>query len=205
MEVIRNEKLVLASGNKGKLREMSQLLQPMGLQLRPQSDWNTPEAVENAPTFIENALIKARHASAHTGLAALADDSGLVVPALGGQPGIRSARYGADHGLQGPVDAANNALLLRHMEGLEGPERRAFFYCAMVLLRGADDPAPLVATAAWWGEVLKAPQGKDGFGYDPLFWVDQHQCSSAQLGAELKNAISHRGKAVQQLLGALRR
>lgn len=204
MEALNNGLLVLASGNAGKLRELAQLLQPMGFTLRAQSEWGTPEAVEDAPTFIENALIKARHAAAHTGHAAIADDSGLVVPALGGEPGIRSARYGADHGAPGG-DSENNQVLLRRMSDLHGPERRAFFYCAMVLTRSERDPAPLVATAAWWGAILHEPRGKHGFGYDPLFWVAEHDCSSAQLSPELKNSLSHRGRAVRTLLGALGR
>ena len=204
MEALNNGLLVLASGNAGKLRELGQLLQPMGFTLRAQSEWGTPEAVEDAPTFIENALIKARHAADHTGHAAIADDSGLVVPALDGEPGIRSARYAADHGQPGG-DAENNRVLLSRMAGLRGAERRAFFYCAMVLTRSSHDPAPLVATAAWWGQILEEPRGEHGFGYDPLFWVSEHDCSSAQLSAELKNSISHRGRAVRTLLGALGR
>jgi XTP/dITP diphosphohydrolase len=198
------EVLVLASGNAGKLRELGELLAPLGLALRPQSDWPMQEAVEDAPTFIENALIKARHAAAHSGHPAIADDSGLVVPALGGAPGIRSARYAADNGQAGG-DGANNRLLLHNMAALQGAQRQAFFYCAMVCVQSPGDPAPLVATAAWWGEILAEPRGDQGFGYDPLFWVAAHNCSSAELPREVKNAISHRGQALRALLGALGR
>lgn len=199
------EVLVLASGNAGKLRELDQLLSPLGFDLRPQSDWGMPEAIEDASTFVENALIKARHAVRYSGHAAIADDSGLVVPALNGQPGIRSARFAADHGKDDPGDAANNSLLLEKMAEMEAALRSAFFYCAMVMVRTVDDPAPLVATATWWGKILTAPRGEHGFGYDPLFWVDEHQCSSAQLPSPVKNAISHRGQAVKALLGAINR
>jgi XTP/dITP diphosphohydrolase len=190
--------LVLASGNAGKLREMGELLAPLGFALRPQSDWDTPEADETGLTFLENALLKARNAAAHTGEAAIADDSGLVVPALGGRPGIRSARY-SDEG----TDAANNRRLLADMEALAEEQRAAHFYCAMVLLRHPEDPAPVVATAAWHGRILPAPRGDGGFGYDPLFFVPDRGCASAELPREVKNAISHRGQAVAALVAAL--
>lgn len=191
--------LVLASGNAGKLREMEQLLNPLGFRLRPQSDWQVPEAVEDGLTFLENALIKARHTASLTGRAALADDSGLVVPALGGEPGIHSARYSQD-----PVgDAANNAKLLQALEGLEGDQRQAYFHCTVVLLRSPSDPAPLVASADWWGSVLHEPRGSGGFGYDPLFLVPDLGCSSAELPPATKNRISHRGQAIRALAKAL--
>lgn len=200
MESVRDHDLVLASGNAGKLRELRQMLEPLGFRLRPQSDWDTPEAVEDGLTFVENALIKARNACAHTGHPAIADDSGLVVPALGGAPGIRSARYSeAPRG-----DEANNEKLLRAMSGLSGDDRSAYFYCAMVLARTPDDPAPLVATASWRGRILEAARGEGGFGYDPLFLVPGPGCSSAELPAQEKNRVSHRGQAVRGLLGALR-
>jgi len=191
--------LVLASGNPGKLREMEQLLGPLGFRLRPQSDWQVPEAVEDGLTFLENALLKARHAARLTGLAAVADDSGLVVPALGGQPGVHSARYSHD-----PVgDAANNAKLLRALEGLEGDQRQACFHCTVVLLRSPSDPAPLVASADWWGSILHEPRGTGGFGYDPLFLVPDLGRSSAELPPATKNRISHRGQAIRALAEAL--
>lgn len=191
--------LVLASGNAGKLRELEDLLGPLGYVLRPQSEWDTPEAVEDAPTFVENALIKARNAAGHTGRPAIADDSGLVVSALGGEPGIFSARYAGEGG-----DTANNALLLENMAGLKGEDRVAYFYCAMVLVCSRSDPAPVIATARWHGSILPAPRGDGGFGYDPLFLVDGMDCSSAELPAETKNRLSHRGQAARALAAALR-
>lgn len=193
------ETLVLASGNAGKLREFNELLEPLGMRVRPQSDWETPEAEETGLTFIENALLKARNAASHTGQPALADDSGLVVPALGGAPGIRSARYSREGS-----DAANNQQLLADMDELVGEARNAYFYCALVMLRSARDPAPLVATGAWHGRILLSPRGGGGFGYDPLFFVPGENCASAELPAATKNRISHRGRAVAGLLDALR-
>jgi len=188
--------LVLASGNAGKLEEFSGLLEPLGYVLKPQAHWNVPEAPEDAPTFLENALIKARNASLHTGLASLADDSGLVVPALGGEPGIFSARYaGADGG-----DQANNRKLLSAMEGLEGAARSAYFHCVTVLMRSADDPVPLVACASWHGEIALSESGSGGFGYDPLFWLPELACTSAQLSREEKSRLSHRGQSVRKLM-----
>lgn len=196
------KKLVLASGNHGKLAELTLMLTPLGFTLLPQSDWDVPEAVEDAHTFIENALIKARHAALHTGLPAIADDSGLVVPALGGAPGIHSARYAGQHG----GDQANNQKLLGAMRNLTGSERAAYFYCAMVLVNFPDDPVPLIASASWHGEIGDAPRGAGGFGYDPLFWLPEHQCSSAELPSGEKNQISHRGQAackLAQMLGSM--
>jgi XTP/dITP diphosphohydrolase len=190
--------LVLASGNTGKLREFNELLGPLGMHVRPQSDWDTPEAEETGLTFIENALLKARNAASHTGQAALADDSGLVVPALDGAPGIHSARYSREG-----TDVANNARLLADMNDLAGGARNAYFYCALVLLRSARDPAPLVATGAWHGRILRTPRGSGGFGYDPLFFVPAEDCASAELPATTKNRMSHRGQAVSGLLAAL--
>lgn len=191
--------LVLASGNEGKLREMDQLLAPLGFTLKPQSDWDTPEAAETGFTFIENALLKARNAAAHTGLPAIADDSGLVVPVLGGEPGIHSARYSREG-----TATANNAQLLREMEGKMGAQRAAHFYCAVVLMQGPRDPAPLIATAAWHGRILMAPRGSGGFGYDPLFFVPAEGCSSAELDVATKHELSHRGQAVAALIRLLK-
>lgn len=192
-------KLVLASGNSGKLREMAAMLEPLGLSLLPQSNWGFPEALEDGASFIENALKKARHASCHTGLAAIADDSGLVVPALGGAPGIYSARYAGINA----TDADNNLKLLSEMASFSGPERRAFFHCAMVMVRETDDPVPLVASASWWGEVAEQPSGSGGFGYDPLFRLPERACTSAELPKEVKNRISHRGQAARALVELL--
>lgn len=191
--------LVLASGNKGKLRELSEMLSPLGWKVGRQSDWGVSEAIEDGLSFIENALIKARHASKHTGLPALGDDSGLVVDALQGAPGIYSARYaGAD-----ADDQANNRKLLRELEGVSRSGRTAHFYCAMALVRFEDDPAPIIATGAWHGVITDSPAGVGGFGYDPLFWIPGEGCTSAELPAEKKNRLSHRGRALAQMLEQL--
>lgn len=189
-------KLVLASGNAGKLRELSAMLQPLGWVVNPQSEWAVEEAVEDGLSFIENALIKARHAARLTGLPALGDDSGLVVDALGGRPGIHSSRYAG----VAADDDANNRKLLAALAGVPEEGRGAHFYCAMALMRDADDPAPLLATGKWQGRVLTAPTGSGGFGYDPLFGVPEHGCSAAELPAALKNRLSHRGQALAQML-----
>lgn len=193
-------KLVLASGNKGKLRELTAMLEPLGWEVRPQSDWDIPEAVEDGLSFIENALIKARHAARLTGLPALGDDSGLAVDALDGAPGIFSARYAG----QGAGDAANNAKLLQALQGMPEVRRSAHFYCAMALVHHAEDPAPLVSIGRWDGRILEAPAGEGGFGYDPLFWVPTENCSSAQLPAATKNRLSHRGKALKAMVAQMK-
>ena len=191
--------VVLASGNAGKLRELTAMLEPLGWRVRPQKEWAVPEAVEDGLSFIENALIKARHAARHTGLPALGDDSGLVVDALDGAPGIYSARYA------GPDadDAANNRKLLAALEGVPHARRTAHFYCAIAMVRHATDPAPLVAIGRWDGRILDAPAGSGGFGYDPLFHVAAHGCSSAELPPAVKNRISHRGRALASLVRQL--
>ena len=191
--------VVLASGNAGKLRELTAMLEPLGWQVRPQSEWQVPEAVEDGLGFIENALIKARHASRRTGLPALADDSGLVVDALDGAPGIHSARYAGP----GADDDTNNRKLLAALEGVPEDRRTAHFYCVVAMVRHAADPAPLVAIGRWDGRILDAPTGSGGFGYDPLFRVDTHGCSSAELPPRVKNAISHRGQALAALVRQL--
>lgn len=191
--------VVLASGNAGKLRELTAMLEPLGWQVRPQSEWNVPEAVEDGLSFIENALIKARHAARHTGLPALGDDSGLVVDALDGAPGIYSARYAGP----GAGDAANNRKLLEALDGIPADRRTAHFYCAIAMVRHAADPAPLVAIGRWDGRILDAPTGSGGFGYDPLFRVETHDCSSAELPPEAKNRVSHRGRALAALVRQL--
>ena len=188
--------LVLASGNAGKLRELSAMLQPLGWSVRPQSDWFEDSAVEDGLTFIENALIKARFAAQATGLPALGDDSGLVVDALDGEPGIYSSRYAGE----GAGDRANNQKLLQALNGVAGARREAHFYCAMALMRHAHDPAPLLASGTWRGRILEAPAGTGGFGYDPLFWVPDAGCSAAQLPDAAKNRRSHRGQALAALL-----
>lgn len=191
--------LVLASGNAGKLRELGAMLRPLRWSVRPQSEWAMEEAVENGLSFIENALIKARHAARLTGLPALGDDSGLVVDALDGGPGIYSSRFAGE----GADDASNNRLLLEALAGVGESRRGAHFYCAMALLRHAGDPAPLVATGKWDGRILEAPAGNDGFGYDPLFWLPGLGCTAAQLPADVKNRLSHRGQALAALLQQL--
>jgi len=188
--------LVLASGNLGKLRELNAMLDPLGWAVIPQSDWDVSEAVEDGLSFIENALIKARHASKHTGLPALGDDSGLVVDALNGAPGIYSSRFaGTD-----AEDRANNHKLLSALKDVPESARSAHFYCAMVLVRHAEDPAPLLATGRWDGHILEIPAGAGGFGYDPLFKVPGQGCAAAELPAKIKNQLSHRGQALSELL-----
>lgn len=192
-------RLVLASGNAGKLKEIEPLLAPLGWDVRPQSDWGIEDAVEDGLTFVENALIKARHAAKHTGLAALSDDSGLVVDALGGRPGLRSARY-ADGG--GPE--ANNRKLLAELAGVPEERRGAHFVCVMVFLRHEDDPAPLIASGKWPGRIMTAARGEGGFGYDPVFYVPDRDVTAAELPIGVKNSISHRGQALSAMLGMLR-
>ena len=192
--------LVLASSNAGKLAELSAMLQPLGWKVSPQSEWVKEEAVENGLSFVENALIKARHAARFSGLAALGDDSGLVVDALQGRPGIYSSRFAGENA----NDQDNIQKLLCAMKGVEIPDRNAHFYCAMALVRHAGDPAPLIATGKWPGLILEEPRGQGGFGYDPLFWVPGRDCSSAELPAEVKNMLSHRGQALAELAGQMK-
>ena len=188
-------KLVLASGNPGKLKEFGALLADSGFEVVPQASLGVDDAEETGLTFVENALLKARHAARITGLPALADDSGLCVNHLGGAPGLYSARYAGTHG----DNAANNAKLLRELDGVPDEQRDAFFICVLVLLRHADDPAPLIAEGRWHGRVLHAPRGTQGFGYDPLFLPDDESASAAELPPGLKNRISHRGRALAGL------
>jgi XTP/dITP diphosphohydrolase len=190
-------KLVLASSNPGKLREIRALL---GTDVVSQGELGIADADEPHPTFLENALAKARHASRAANLPALADDSGLCVEALDGEPGVHSAYYAGQAGTREERDARNNERLLREL----GAERGAYYVCVMVLLRHADDPQPLVAEGVWRGEIARAPRGSNGFGYDPLFLVPGAGKTAAELDAEHKNRISHRGIALQKLLGLLR-
>lgn len=190
-------KLVLASNNAGKLREFSALLAPLGCQVIPQGELNVPEAEEPFQTFIENALAKARHASRLTGLPALADDSGLCVDALGGAPGVLSARFAGEP----KSDARNNAALLAALDGKT--PRSGHYYCVLVLVRHADDPQPIIADGVWRGQVLSAAQGDGGFGYDPLFQAQGERVSVAQMDAAAKNAVSHRGQAMRALAAKL--
>ena len=188
-------KLVLASGNAGKLAEFNRLLADAGIEVVAQQSLGVADAEETGLTFVENALLKARHASRHTGLPALADDSGLCVDALGGAPGLYSARYAGVHG----DHAANIAKLLGELDGLPEARRNAHFHCTLVLVRHADDPDPLIAQGRWHGQILTAPRGAGGFGYDPVFLDPAHGVSAAEMPAALKNAISHRGQALAEL------
>jgi XTP/dITP diphosphohydrolase len=191
--------VVLASRNAKKLRELESLIAPLGYTVRLVSEFTDEEVAETAPTFIENALLKARHAARVSGFAAIADDSGLEVEALNGAPGVYSARYAGEPS----DDAANNAKLLGALAGVPAAQRRARFVSALVWLRHAEDPVPRLAVGTWEGRILEAPRGRHGFGYDPLFWVESHQCASAELEAAEKNRISHRARALQQLLAQL--
>ena len=185
------KQLVLASNNAKKLKELDALLAPLGYTLIPQGELSIPEAEEPHPTFIENALAKARHAAQVSGLPALADDSGLAVDALGGAPGIYSARYADGQG-----DAANNAKLLDVLKAVPDSERGAQFVCALALVRHAADPLPILCEGLWHGRILHEARGAQGFGYDPLFWVAERNCSSAELPATEKNQLSHRARAM---------
>lgn len=189
--------IVLASGNLGKIREIQAILQ--NENLLPQSQFNITEAAETGSTFVENAIIKARHAAAHCGLPAIADDSGLVIDALNGSPGVISARYAG----AGASDQANLEKVLAELKDVPPEQRTARFICVMVFLKHANDPTPLIAQGTWEGRILNQSVGENGFGYDPIFWVDSHQCSSAQLSPDIKNSLSHRGQALQQLRFAL--
>lgn len=199
-----SKQLILASNNAKKLRELQALIAPLGVELVTQGALGIPEAEEPHVTFVENALAKARHAARLGDGPALADDSGLCVNALGGAPGVRSARYAVDAGrvAEGAgrehIDPANNAWLLEQMA--THTDRQAHFTCLLVAVRHAEDPEPLIAEGHWCGQLLHAPQGEHGFGYDPLLWLPEHQLSAAQLAPEVKNAVSHRALACQQLL-----
>ena len=193
------ERIVLASNNAGKVREINRLLAAEAIQVVPQREFGIPDADETGLTFVENAILKARHAAALSGLPAIADDSGLEVDALNGRPGIYSARFAG----AGCSDADNNRRLLQELEGVPEAERSARFQCLMVYMRHAGDPTPIICQGTWEGVILTAPRGDNGFGYDPLFWVPDHGCSSAELEPDEKNRISHRGQALRRLLAAL--
>ncbi len=194
------QQIVLASGNAGKLREFNQVLAELEFEVLPQSRFDVGEVDETGLTFVENAILKARHVSRISGLPALADDSGLEVDALNGAPGIYSARFSGP----GATDARNNAQLLERLTGVAEAQRGARFQCVLVYLRHPQDPTPLICQGTWEGRILEAPQGDNGFGYDPLFWVSDTQCSSAQLTPAQKNSRSHRGQAVAELLRRLK-
>ncbi|MCJ8349648.1 XTP/dITP diphosphatase [Moritella sp.] len=192
-------KVVLATGNPGKVREMSALLAEFGLEVLPQSNFNIVEADETGTTFIENAIIKAKHTAALTGLPAIADDSGLAVDALQGVPGIYSARYAG-------VDASDRDNLLKLLDALKGvptAQRTARFHCVLVYMTHAEDPTPLVCHGSWDGVITEQPSGEDGFGYDPIFFVESEGCTSAELTKQRKSELSHRGQALTKLLAAM--
>ena len=193
-----NQVVVLASGNAGKLRELDKVLAPLDVSLQPQAQFNVPDAEETGLSFVENAIIKARAAAQHTGLPAIADDSGIEVDHLNGAPGIYSARY------SGAGDEANNVLLLQELGEIPEEQRSARFQCVLVYMRHALDPVPLICQGSWEGFILSEPRGENGFGYDPLFYLPDYQCSSAQLDPSIKNRISHRAKASRLLFDALR-
>jgi XTP/dITP diphosphohydrolase len=192
------KKLVLASNNPGKLREFAALLATVDFEVLPQAQFNVPEAEEPHGTFVENAIAKARHAAKLTGLPALADDSGICVESLGGAPGVYSARFAGEP----KSDQRNNEKLIADLA--DKADRRAHYYCILVFVRHADDPQPIIAEGEWWGEIVDTPRGQNGFGYDPYFWLPEFGCTAAELPAEKKNEISHRGKALAQLIGKLR-
>lgn len=192
------QKLIIASGNPGKLREIGQILTPLGFEVLAQSDFAVPECPEPHVTFIENCLAKARHASLHTGLPALADDSGICVEALNGAPGVYSARYSGEP----KSDERNNEKLVAALR--DQPNRKAHYYCVIVLVRHADDPEPLIAEGRWHGEIIDSPRGAGGFGYDPYFYLAEFGRTGAELTSHEKNSVSHRGKALRALVEKLK-
>ncbi len=192
-------KIVLASNNKGKLREFTRLLAPLQIEVHPQGEFNVPAAEEPFGTFIENCLLKARHASNITGLPAIADDSGICVNALGGAPGVYSARFSGE----GATDEKNNDLLVKKLQDVA--DRSAHYTCVLVAVRHADDPEPVIAEGRWYGEVIDTPAGDGGFGYDPHFYLPELRKTAAQLTADEKNAISHRGQAMVKLIDEIQR
>ena len=204
---LKKQKVVLASGNAGKLREFFNILSSVGFEVLAQSDYDVTDVPETGLSFVENAIIKARNASLQTGLPALADDSGIEVDALMGRPGIYSARYATmNNAGEGIVDKneANNLLLLEEIKNVPTEQRTARFRCCIVYMRDAEDPSPLIADGFWEGIIMKEPSGKGGFGYDPLFFVPSQGVSAAELEADVKNLISHRGQALQKMLSLMK-
>ncbi len=195
------KKLVLASGNPGKLRELSALLDKSQYKLILQSEFNVPEVAESGTTFVENAIIKARHAAEHTGHAALADDSGIVVDALNGEPGVYSARFSGSHA----SDESNNALLVEKLGSIPEAQRSARYQAVIVYMRNATDPSPIICEGSWEGIIMLEAKGSGGFGYDPYFYLPDYGCTSAELSADEKNRVSHRGQALRLLLEKLSR
>jgi XTP/dITP diphosphohydrolase len=194
----KHQKIVLASGNPGKIREIQAMLADHPIV--PQSDFSIGDAEETGTTFVENAIIKARHAALNSGLPAIADDSGLVVDALDGAPGVFSARYAG----AGSSDLDNLQKLIKELDGVPEAERSARFICVLVFMQHGADPTPVIAQGVWEGTILTQPAGSNGFGYDPVFWVPTHHCASAELPPEVKNALSHRGQALRSLTAMLK-
>lgn len=193
------DRIVLASSNAGKVREINAMLEGHEVKIISQSEFKVPAVAETGLTFVENALIKARHAARHTGLPAIADDSGIELDALNGLPGIYSARYAGE----GADDEANLEKLIEEVRKLPEEQRQARFVCMMVYLRHAEDPIPLIAEGLWEGVAITTPRGKNGFGYDPMFYVAAHHCTSAELPPDTKNRLSHRGQALRRLVAQL--
>jgi XTP/dITP diphosphohydrolase len=193
------QKLVIASGNKGKLRELSALLEPLNYEVHTQAEFNVPDVPETGTTFVENAIIKARHAAEITGLPAVADDSGIEVDALDGAPGVYSARFSAP----AATDEKNNALLVEKLRDVPEDERTARYRAVIVYMKHAKDPSPIICEGSWEGRIVLQPRGEGGFGYDPYFFVPTHGCTSAELSAEEKNKLSHRGQALRKLVEKL--
>jgi len=196
---VSRRRVVVASANPGKRRELAELCAGLDIELVPQSAFGLPPAPETGRTFAENALAKARHAARGSGLAALADDSGLEVEALGGAPGVRSARYAGEHA----SDADNVAKLLAELEGVPEQARGARFVCCVALLAGPDDPSPVLGEGVWAGRILHEPRGRGGFGYDPVFYVPELDATAAELPRETKNALSHRARALRAVLSSM--
>ena len=193
-------KIVLATGNQGKVREMADVLSDFGFDVVAQSEFNVSDVAETGTTFIENAIIKARHAAKESGLPAIADDSGLEVDALHGAPGVYSARYSGE----GATDQKNIDKMLAAMDGIPTEKRTARFHCVLVLMKHENDPTPLICHGSWEGHITTEQQGENGFGYDPIFWVSEDNCSSAELEPARKKQLSHRGQALKKLFAALK-
>ena len=193
-------KIILATGNLNKVREISASLQGSSIEIMPQSMFNVPDADETGTTFVENAIIKARNCAAHTGEAAMADDSGIEVDALGGAPGVHSARYSGEHA----NDEKNTALLLRNMENVPDGRRTARYWCVMVYMRSASDPTPIICQASWEGVIIREKRGTNGFGYDPVFLIPELGKTAAEVSLEVKNSMSHRAKAIKMMTERLR-
>ena len=193
-------KIILATGNLNKAREISASLKGSSIEIMPQSMFNVPDADETGTTFVENAIIKARNCAAHTGEAAMADDSGIEVDALGGAPGVHSARYSGEHA----NDDKNTALLLRNMEDVPDGKRTARYWCVMVYMRSASDPTPIICLASWEGVIIREKRGTNGFGYDPVFLIPELGKTAAEVSLEVKNSMSHRAKAIKMMTERLR-